>query len=105
MSMFPAGSSYFFKGRDYWRVPGSDMEVESGYPRPIAQDWLLCADMQSDSPDGEAESTASGGGDHAESGYEVCSCTSDGASDLPPTAWLLAPLWTLRLAIQSLSSL
>ncbi|XP_075885262.1 matrix metalloproteinase-17-like [Nelusetta ayraudi] len=102
------GSSYFFKGRDYWRVAGGDMEAEPGYPRPIARDWLLCAHMQSDSPDGEAENTASGGGgggDHAESGYEVCSCTSDGATDWPPATWLLATLWTLRLAIQSLSSL
>lgn len=80
------------------------MEAEPGYPRPIAQDWLLCAHMQSDSPDGEVENTASGGGDHAESGYEVCSCTSDSATDWPPATWLLMTLWTLWLAIKSLSS-
>ena len=47
------GSSYFFKGTEYWRVVGSDMEVEAGYPRPIGKDWLVCTDMQSDSPAGE----------------------------------------------------
>lgn len=63
-------------------MPGSDMEAESGYPRLIAKDWLLCTEMQSDSPDAEPKSTETRGDprrrpDHAESGYEVCSCTSD----------------------------
>ncbi|XP_041816237.1 matrix metalloproteinase-17-like [Chelmon rostratus] len=105
------GSSYFFKGKEYWRVPGSDMEVEAGYPRLIAKDWLLCTEMQSDSPDAEPKSTETRGNvhhhpDHAENGYEVCSCTSDTASPLgarpsPSPVWLLPPLWTLSLALRS----
>ncbi|XP_070780877.1 matrix metalloproteinase-17 [Enoplosus armatus] len=105
------GSSYFFKGKEYWRVPGSDMEAEAGYPRLIAKDWLLCTEMQSDSPDTEPKSTETRGNahhhpDHAENGYEVCSCTSDTASPLgarPSTSpmWLLPPLWTLSLALRS----
>ncbi|XP_077398837.1 matrix metalloproteinase-17-like isoform X2 [Vanacampus margaritifer] len=102
------GSSYFFKGKEYWRVPNSDMEVEADYPRLIAKDWLLCTDMQSDSPGAEAKSTESRADvhphpDHAENGYEVCSCTSDSASPLgvrpsPSFWWLLPPLWTLSMA-------
>ena len=106
------GSSYFFKGKEYWRVLASDMEVEAGFPRLIAKDWLLCTEMQSDSPNADGKGAADGGGggvrqlpDHAENGYEVCSCTSDMAS--PPgvrsspslTLWLLPPLWTLLLAL------
>uniref|UniRef100_A0A8C9Y746 Matrix metalloproteinase-17 n=1 Tax=Sander lucioperca TaxID=283035 RepID=A0A8C9Y746_SANLU len=105
------GSSYFFKGTEYWRVPSSDMEVEAGYPRLIAKDWLLCTEMQSDSPDTEPKSTETRVNvhhhpDHAENGYEVCSCTSDTASPLgarpsPSPLWLLPPLWTLSLALRS----
>ncbi|XP_034752882.1 matrix metalloproteinase-17-like [Etheostoma cragini] len=105
------GSSYFFKGKEYWRVPSSDMEVEAGYPRLIAKDWLLCTQMQSDSPDTEPKSTETRVNvhhhpDHAENGYEVCSCTSDTASPLgarpsPSPLWLLPPLWTLSLALRS----
>lgn len=105
------GSSYFFKGKEYWRVPGSGMEVEPGYPRLIAKDWLLCTEMQSDSPDTELKITETRVNvhlhpDHAENGYEVCSCTSDTASPLgarpsPSPLWLLPPLWTLRLALHS----
>ncbi|XP_064210105.1 matrix metalloproteinase-17-like [Anguilla rostrata] len=81
------GASYFFKGKEYWRVVGSDMEVESGYPRPISKDWLLCADMQSDSPALEANGTETRShgqrhASHAENNYEVCSCTSDSATAL-----------------------
>lgn len=107
----PEGSSYFFKGKEYWRVPGSDMEVEASFPRLIAKDWLLCTEMQSDSPDTEPKSTETGGNvhhhsDHAENGFEVCSCTSDTASPLgarpsPSPMWLLPPLWTLSLAFRS----
>ncbi|XP_061783204.1 matrix metalloproteinase-17-like [Nerophis lumbriciformis] len=106
------GSSYFFKGKDYWRVPSSDMEVEAGYPRLIAKDWLLCTEMQSDSPGTEPKSTETRVNvhhrpDHAENGYEVCSCTSDTASplgarpSLSSPLWLLPPLWTLSLALRS----
>ncbi|KAJ8285830.1 hypothetical protein GJAV_G00031390 [Gymnothorax javanicus] len=81
------GASYFFKGKEYWRVEGSDMEVESGYPRPIGKDWLLCTDMQSDSPtraanDTESRSHGQRHTSHAEKNYEVCSCTSDSATTL-----------------------
>ena len=86
----------------------SDMEVEAGFPRLIAKDWLHCTEMQSDSPNVEGKFPEDGGRhlpDHAENGYEVCSCTSDMAS--PPgvrsspslTLWLLPPLWTLLLAL------
>ena len=86
-------------------MPGSDMEAEPGYPRLIGKDWLLCTDMQADSPDTEPKTTETRGGrpDHAENGYEVCSCTSDSASPLgvrprPGATWLL-PLWTLSRAL------
>ncbi|KAJ7988456.1 hypothetical protein DPEC_G00323730 [Dallia pectoralis] len=81
------GSSYFFKGKEYWRVVGSDMEVDAGYPRPIGKDWLLCSEMQSDSPATDANHTGDTRlhgrhhADHAKDG-EVCSCTSDSASPL-----------------------
>uniref|UniRef100_A0A3B3YEB3 Peptidase metallopeptidase domain-containing protein n=1 Tax=Poecilia mexicana TaxID=48701 RepID=A0A3B3YEB3_9TELE len=104
-------STYFFKGKEYWRVPGSDMEAEAGYPHLIAKDWLLCTEMQSDSPDTEAKSTETRVNvhrppDHAENGYEVCSCTSDTASPLgvrpsPSSLWLLPLLWTLFLSFCS----
>ncbi|KAJ3605226.1 hypothetical protein NHX12_027276 [Muraenolepis orangiensis] len=106
------GSSYFFKGKEYWRVLASDMEVEAGFPRLIAKDWLLCTEMQSDSPGANGGKNGEGDGgqrlhDHAENGYEVCSCTSDAASppgvgsSPPPLLWLLPPLWTLLLALGS----
>ena len=88
----------------------SDMEVEVGFPRLIAKDWLLCTEMQSDSPNADGKGAEDDGRhlpDHAENGYEVCSCTSDTAS--PPGVrcspstplWLLPPLWTLLLALDS----
>ncbi|XP_043952249.1 matrix metalloproteinase-17-like isoform X2 [Gambusia affinis] len=105
------GSTYFFKGKEYWRVPGSDMEAEAGYPHLTAKDWLLCTEMQSDSPDTEAKSTETRVNvhrhpDHAENGYEVCSCTSDTASPLGvrpilSSLWQLPLLWTLLLSFCS----
>ncbi|XP_063066292.1 matrix metalloproteinase-17-like [Engraulis encrasicolus] len=101
------GASYFFKGKEYWRVEGSDMEVEAGYPRSIAKDWLVCSEMQSDSPTAtesnhsDTRIRGSQQADHAENGLEVCSCTSDHAAPvgvrlpLSPLLWALAPLWTL----------
>ncbi|KAK1788415.1 hypothetical protein P4O66_016847 [Electrophorus voltai] len=98
-------ASYFFKGKEYWRVVGSDMEVEAGYPRPIGKDWLVCTDMQSDSPEMRNNSTGTRlpgqhHASHAENGFEVCSCSSDSGSPATPrlqlsAAWMLAPLWTL----------
>ncbi|XP_051777349.1 matrix metalloproteinase-17 isoform X1 [Erpetoichthys calabaricus] len=87
------GASYFFKGKEYWRVKDSDVEAEEGYPRSIGRDWLLCTEMQSDSPASDINTTETRfrQGQHHESrsenGYEVCSCTS--SSDGP------SPLWTL----------
>lgn len=111
LSSLSKGSTYFFKGKEYWRVPGSDMEAETGYPHLIAKDWLLCTEMQSDSPDTDTKSTETRVNvhrrpDHAENGYEVCSCTSDTASPLgvrptPSSLWLLPFLWTLLLSFCS----
>lgn len=98
----PPGSSYFFKGRDYWRVPGSEVEAEPGFPRPASRDWLLCSQMQSDSPDSEVTVTTAAPPrqpDHAHDGYEVCSCTSGSAPTPGPSLWLLAPLWTLPVSL------
>ncbi|XP_036385336.1 matrix metalloproteinase-17 [Megalops cyprinoides] len=104
-------SSYFFKGTEYWRVVGSDMEVELGYPRSIGKDWLVCVEMQSDSPAMEANGTDTRSrgqhhANHAENGYEVCSCTSDSATPLSlrltlSPLWLLAPIWTVSLALSA----
>ncbi|KAI1900889.1 hypothetical protein AGOR_G00054490 [Albula goreensis] len=103
------GASYFFKGKEYWRVMGSDMAAESGYPRPIGKDWLLCTDMQSDSPALEANGTETRShgqrhASHAENNYEVCSCTSDSATPISPhpslsPLWLLTPLWTITVTL------
>ncbi|XP_027031972.2 matrix metalloproteinase-17 [Tachysurus fulvidraco] len=92
-------ASYFFKGKEYWRVVGSDMEVEAGYPRPIGTDWLVCKDMQSDTPEMRNNETGSQltgkhHTDHAENGYEVCSCTSDSGSSAGPRLQL-APVCPL----------
>lgn len=91
------GSSYFFKGKEYWRVAGSDMEVEEGYPRPIGIDWLVCKDMQSDAPETRNNETGSQltgqhHAEHADNGYEVCSCTSDSGSSAGPRLQL-TPAW------------
>ncbi|XP_023692516.1 matrix metalloproteinase-17-like [Paramormyrops kingsleyae] len=103
------GASYFFKGAEYWRVRGSDMEVEAGYPRPIGKDWLLCADMLSDSPAPDVNGTdtrlrGQHRASHAGSNYQVCSCTSDSATPLwlRPSFSLLALLvcfWTLPVGL------
>uniref|UniRef100_G3Q0G5 Matrix metalloproteinase-17 n=1 Tax=Gasterosteus aculeatus aculeatus TaxID=481459 RepID=G3Q0G5_GASAC len=91
------GSSYFFKGKEYWRVPSSDMEAEAGYPRLVAKDWLLCTEMQSDSPDAEPKGTETRANvhrqpDHADNGYEIPvhgSFPFLGAGRDPP--WIRAP--------------
>ncbi|XP_048876144.1 matrix metalloproteinase-17-like isoform X1 [Brienomyrus brachyistius] len=104
------GSSYFFKGTEYWQLQDSAMEVEPGFPRSVGRDWLLCTDMQSDSPATEPNVTerthprARNHADHAESSYEVCSCTSDSAMALsscpfgPPLS-LLVPLCATFLTL------
>ncbi|RXN32393.1 matrix metallo ase-17-like protein [Labeo rohita] len=60
------------------------MEVEAGYPRPIGKDWLVCTEMQSDSPEMQNNSNTRLHGqhhaDHAENGYEDAKCSQ---LDLP----------------------
>ncbi|XP_030074274.1 matrix metalloproteinase-17 [Microcaecilia unicolor] len=94
------GAAYFFRGKEYWKVLDNSMEVDAGYPRSIAQDWLVCTGMQSDSPNSKAKPRQ---GHHDESrsenGYEVCSCTSSAHFLWPwqphqlPTGHTLS-LWT-----------
>ncbi|XP_068766801.1 matrix metalloproteinase-17 isoform X7 [Struthio camelus] len=94
------GASYFFRGKEYWKVLDSEMEAEAGYPQSIARDWLVCSDMQSDSPEAAGSSRTgarSKPGQHDESrsenGYEVCSCTSSSDSlQACPVLRLLASL-------------
>ena len=81
-SLFP-GASYFFRGKEYWRVLDSELEAEPGYPQSIARDWLVCSDMQADAPEAAGSSrigARSKPGQHdqsrSENSYEVCSCTS-----------------------------
>ncbi|KAM9371689.1 matrix metalloproteinase-17 [Phaethornis superciliosus] len=77
------GASYFFRGKEYWKVLDNDLEAQAGYPQSIARDWLVCSDLQADSPEAVGSSRTgarSKPGQHDQSrsgnGYEVCSCTS-----------------------------
>lgn len=36
------GSTYFFKGLDFWRLNNTSMETAIDYPRSINTDWLFC---------------------------------------------------------------
>ncbi|XP_018413853.1 PREDICTED: matrix metalloproteinase-17 isoform X2 [Nanorana parkeri] len=80
------GSTYFFRGKEYWKVLDNKMQAEEGYPQITARDWLVCSDMQSDGPSAESSRTGahSRQGQHDESrsenAYEVCSCTSSAES-------------------------
>lgn len=88
----------------------SELEAEAGYPQSIARDWLVCSDMQADSPEAAGSSRTgarSKPGQHDESrsenGYEVCSCTSSSESlrACPvlrlSTSLVLASVWTAAL--------
>ncbi|KAJ8379906.1 hypothetical protein SKAU_G00006840 [Synaphobranchus kaupii] len=117
----PSDKTHFFKGSRYWHYddylqrmdlgypkysmlwkgvpPQLDdaMGWSDGYPRPIGQDWLLCADMQSDSPALEANGTETRShsqrhASHVENNYVVCSCTSD-----------LSLLWTFTVTLPTSS--
>uniref|UniRef100_A0A4X2JXC6 Matrix metallopeptidase 17 n=1 Tax=Vombatus ursinus TaxID=29139 RepID=A0A4X2JXC6_VOMUR len=101
------GASYFFRGKDYWKVLDSELEAAPGYPQSTAKDWLVCSDMQADGPENEvrAEGARTGArsrpGQHDESrsdgGYEVCSCTSNASSGTSPllvAQLAVASLWT-----------
>lgn len=35
-------STYFYKGRDYWKFDNQKLSVEPGYPRNILRDWMGC---------------------------------------------------------------
>lgn len=85
--------------------------VAPGFPRPTAQDWLVCRDTQpsSEGTDGAAGAHArpgQRGHSRAEDGYQVCSCSSLaprplGASGRLLAAVLLLPpsvLWTAARA-------
>lgn len=95
--LLPTGAAYFFRGREYWKVPDSELAVAPGYPQSTARDWLVCRDPQAD-PEGEG---AEGGGgthappgrhdhSHAEDGYQVCACSSLAARPPGPAGSLLA---------------
>ncbi|KAI6076295.1 Matrix metalloproteinase-17 [Aix galericulata] len=109
------GASYFFRGKEYWRVLDSELEAEAGYPQSIARDWLVCSDMQADSPEAAGSSRTgarSKPGQHDESrsenGYEVCSCTSSSESlrACPvlrlSASLVLASVWTAALVCAAL---
>ncbi|KAK2522741.1 Mmp17 [Columba guinea] len=95
------GASYFFRGKEYWKVLDSELEAQAGYPQSIARDWLVCSDMQADSP-AAAGSSRTGARSkpgqhdhsHSENGYEVCSCTSGSPGLRPPASLVLASVWT-----------
>uniref|UniRef100_A0A8C5UFX9 Uncharacterized protein n=1 Tax=Malurus cyaneus samueli TaxID=2593467 RepID=A0A8C5UFX9_9PASS len=108
------GASYFFRGKEYWKVVDGEPEAQPGYPQSIARDWLACGDMQADAPEvaGRSRTGArSRPGQHDESrsknGYEVCSCTS-GVLSLHPdpvsglTAGLMPAVWTATLLYAAL---
>ncbi|XP_064378118.1 matrix metalloproteinase-17 isoform X3 [Dromaius novaehollandiae] len=110
-----SGASYFFRGKEYWKVLDSEMEAEAGYPQSIARDWLVCSDMQSDSPEAAGSSRTgarSKPGQHDESrsenGYEVCSCTSSSSSPQACPALrlsaslVLTSVWTAALMCAAL---
>lgn len=79
---FHLGSTYFFRGKEYWKVLDNKMEAEQDYPQITARDWLVCSDMQSDGPSAESSRTGAhsrqGQRDESRSSnaFEVCSCTS-----------------------------
>lgn len=96
-----AGASYFFRGKEYWKVLDSELEAQPGYPQSVARDWLVCSDMQSDSPAAAGSSRTGarskpGQHDHSrsENGYEVCSCTSGSPGLRLPARLALASVWT-----------
>ncbi|KAB1255487.1 Matrix metalloproteinase-17 [Camelus dromedarius] len=105
------GAAYFFRGKEYWKVLDSELEVAPGYPQSTARDWLVCRDLPADPSeggDGEAGAHAPPG-QHDQSrsgdGYEVCSCTSLAGppprASGPLLATLLPPLSVLWTAARA----
>ncbi|KAL7978414.1 hypothetical protein Chor_010647 [Crotalus horridus] len=89
-------------------VADSDLEAESGYPRSIAKDWLVCSDMQADAPEPAGRSRTRGRSqqgyhDESRSESEVCSCTSSSSDFRPHSSLRLGgvlvsvALWTAVL--------
>lgn len=37
-----AGTLYVFKGQQYWKFDRDTLQLQAGYPRSIATDWLDC---------------------------------------------------------------
>lgn len=37
-----AGTLYVFKGQQYWKFDQETLQLQAGYPRSIATDWLDC---------------------------------------------------------------
>lgn len=106
------GAAYFFRGKEYWKVLDSELEVAPGYPQSTARDWLVCRDLQADPEGAGGEAGAHARpGQHSQSrpedSFEVCSCTSPASP--PPkasgpllAATLLLPtstLWTVAWAL------
>uniref|UniRef100_A0A8C4YT63 Matrix metallopeptidase 17 n=1 Tax=Gopherus evgoodei TaxID=1825980 RepID=A0A8C4YT63_9SAUR len=110
------GATYFFRGKEYWKVLDNDLEAEPGYPQSIARDWLVCGDMQSDSPDSSGSSRTGARSNQgqrdesrSENGYEVCSCTSSSSDSLSArlalrllASLVLASVWTAAVACAAL---
>lgn len=74
--------------------------VAPGFPRPTAQDWLVCRDAQpgSEGADGAAGAHArpgQRGHSRAEDGYQVCSCSSLAPRPLRASGRLLAAVLLL----------
>uniref|UniRef100_K7FC60 Matrix metallopeptidase 25 n=1 Tax=Pelodiscus sinensis TaxID=13735 RepID=K7FC60_PELSI len=85
------GSTYFFKGSQYWRFLGGSVEAESGYPKSAAQDWMYCQGAPTASP------APGPRGRWGEPGGGQCLCS--GAPPGPLAAlltWILALAWALR---------
>lgn len=38
----PAGFTYFYKGKEYWKFNNHRLRVEPGYPRSILKDFMGC---------------------------------------------------------------
>uniref|UniRef100_A0A8C8VK35 Peptidase metallopeptidase domain-containing protein n=1 Tax=Pelusios castaneus TaxID=367368 RepID=A0A8C8VK35_9SAUR len=88
---FSAGSTYFFKGTQYWRFLGGSVEADSGYPKSAPQDWMYCQGSPTASP---APGPRGGPG---KPGGGQCLCSGAGPSSLPALLpWILALAWALR---------
>lgn len=44
----PAGFTYFYKGKEYWKFNNQLLRVEPGYPRSILRDFMGCDGLPAD---------------------------------------------------------